>query len=580
MIMKKNNKKLLGQKGFLTIVAIIMIAIIGFMGAVIGSMFFSTAMSSATLFQGTVTLYVASSGLEKTARYLLTPVLANRSTCAAISGNAALTNASFAGTTVPGTFTAQTVNNAGAVGSYPAIAANTTLAVAMLANSTTATVASTAAFAPKGRIMIDRESINYTGKTATTFIGLGRGAGLSLPSSHANGAQISQLQCTIDVNAGLPTLAAAKYQRELEESIQLQEAWAAGVGITTTSQFSRWNQPAEKTWTHSTLGGGTSVATINGVSVTSNGEGWAVGQGINLDYQFYHEVAGVWTRSSVAARCKNLAKNNLFAVSTVSSQEAWAVGGNANNGTNGGSNCNGGNGRDSIIQWNGTTWTTLAPPAIPIDNSFNNVILRAVHVIDTAGTGTGNIGFIVGDRGIIIKYNGSTWTNDPQSKVITALNLYSVYVVSMTEAWASGGIGNNTGIILKWTGTGGGAGTWSIAASGLTRSLRSIYMRDDTGAGIATSGWAVGLAGINYSYDGTTWTAQANTPGNRNLFAVISFASNDIWAAGLGNNTQNLNHWDGTSWAAVASNMTTQINGLSAIEPSRFPFSGWNKILQ
>ncbi len=54
------------------------------------------------------------------------------------------------------------------------------------------TVASTAGFAESGSLIIGTELITYTGKTATTFTGLTRGAFSTTAAVGANGDAVSQ----------------------------------------------------------------------------------------------------------------------------------------------------------------------------------------------------------------------------------------------------------------------------------------------------------------------------------------------------------------------------------------------------
>jgi hypothetical protein len=62
-------------------------------------------------------------------------------------------------------------------------------------SNTTVTVSSTAAFTSSGNILIDSETISYSGKTATTFTGCTRGlsgTGSGAATTHANGAAVTQ----------------------------------------------------------------------------------------------------------------------------------------------------------------------------------------------------------------------------------------------------------------------------------------------------------------------------------------------------------------------------------------------------
>jgi hypothetical protein len=71
----------------------------------------------------------------------------------------------------------------------------TTLAVSLSNTSTTPIqVASTAGFLPAGALIIDSELIKYTGKTATTFTGITRGAYGSSKASHTAGVYVAEAQ--------------------------------------------------------------------------------------------------------------------------------------------------------------------------------------------------------------------------------------------------------------------------------------------------------------------------------------------------------------------------------------------------
>jgi hypothetical protein len=75
-------------------------------------------------------------------------------------------------------------------------AVTTAVSGGTLSNSnTTVTVTSTTGFTATGRILIDSETISYTGVTATTFTGCTRGlsgAGSGAAATHANGAAVVQ----------------------------------------------------------------------------------------------------------------------------------------------------------------------------------------------------------------------------------------------------------------------------------------------------------------------------------------------------------------------------------------------------
>lgn len=81
----------------------------------------------------------------------------------------------------------------------------TTLTAGLTNTSTTPiTVASTAEFLSAGGLLIGSEIIKYTGKTATSFTGITRGAYGSTATSHATGDYVSEAQSVPSATAALP----------------------------------------------------------------------------------------------------------------------------------------------------------------------------------------------------------------------------------------------------------------------------------------------------------------------------------------------------------------------------------------
>jgi len=83
---------------------------------------------------------------------------------------------------------------------------STRLGAAATAMETTMTVVSADGWPDTGFFMVDAEEITYTGKTATTFTGLGRGTGGSVATAHVSGASLSRsrvLTLSEGANAGL-----------------------------------------------------------------------------------------------------------------------------------------------------------------------------------------------------------------------------------------------------------------------------------------------------------------------------------------------------------------------------------------
>jgi Tfp pilus assembly protein PilX len=535
------------QRGFLAVLAVVMVVIIGFIGVAIAEMYYGASKSTTASQQADNALFIAESGLEKATRFIGTPFVTGttaRIGCASVAGSSGLTNTSFGN----GTFTATTAN------STP-IYVKSTLSSAITSSSTSIPVANTAGFAPAGRIMIDYEIINYGGISGNNFIGVQRGTNKNYNTSHATGAAVSQYQCDLDVKAGIPNLVTPLYQREAQQSYSLQEAWAVGNASGSSFIFTRWNRPTEIAWTNSAVSSG-SPTNLKAVSMLSYAEGWAVGDSGDSNFLLLHWTGSSWSTSTPASLCSG---QSLLGVSAVSSQEAWAVGAQIPR-----TSCSSSPYRYAILRWNGTTWTALSSattPSIPADSNSNQT-LNAVHVIGTNGNSTGNLGFAVGTGGVILQYNGTSWTSVTSP---TTNNLFGVYVVSGSEAWAVGAAGT----IIKWNGT-----NWSSVTSPTGTRLNSISMLDATLSGAAQSGWAVGNAGVAVAYDGSNWSSQ-NTGSGSNLKSVaMFFNSADTWAVGT---SGTIMHWDGSAWSSITSNVTQTLTGISPVISQPFPFA-WQEI--
>jgi len=233
-----------------------------------------------------------------------------------------------------------------------------------------------------------------------------------------------------------------------------------------------------------------------------------------------------------------------------------------------------------IARWNGTTWTQIA--ASPTANDLRAVDLR-----------TASDGWAVGEDGAILRWNGTAWTqvNSP-----TILDLYGVVSVSATDAWAVG----EFGIILRWDGV-----RWNIVFGPTVRKLEDISIVPGTNGsdiwavgssnktmhwngsdwgpvqGPASSYYAVGMASANdgwapaagarfYRWDGSTW-ALAGTW--LSAYELVMLSANNGWAVGWNGKIQ---HWNGTSWSSVTSPTATMLQAISAVGPNELWAVGYN----
>src|SRR5579871_6208866 len=127
------------QRGYLALLAILMILVIGFLGTTISYIFTDTANANLNAFLANKAYYIAQAGAEQAHRYLLDKNVA----CANITSNSDLTSASFGG----GVFSVTGI----------ASNASTTASGSILSTDTSIAVATSAGLASQGIILIDSE---------------------------------------------------------------------------------------------------------------------------------------------------------------------------------------------------------------------------------------------------------------------------------------------------------------------------------------------------------------------------------------------------------------------------------------
>ena len=389
-------KKLQNQSGVSIIAAIFIIVILAFMGMVFLTLSTSTTSTSINELQSTRALYVAEGGLERGIRYFTAPTLTERVACASIPAtNTSLGSGEFSLTIE--------------AGSPFYSSAATTLSGAIGAGDTTINVGTTAGYATFGRIMIDRELIDYTGVTANSFTGVLRGRDGTTATSHANGTRVGQNQCTVTSTGGVYNLTTPNARRQVREGIQLQEGWAVGnrVGGGGGEIIIRWDAVgSENTWVR--FGPSAAVPNVNlrSVSMLSYAEGWAVGNAGAGASQL--PLILWWNGAAWATRNSNLNINvDLNSIYCVSTNDCWTVG-----------NASGG---ELILHWDGASWLRVGPSA-----AIPDVTLRSVYCVNS------NDCWIVGDQSggeLILHWDGVSWTRIGPSGAIPNVNLRSIYIV-------------------------------------------------------------------------------------------------------------------------------------------------------
>jgi hypothetical protein len=264
--------------------------------------------------------------------------------------------------------------------------------------------------------------------------------------------------------------------------------------------------------------------------------------------------------------------NELRSISVVSSDDAWAVGSYY-------VNEEGGYGGAAILHWDGSTWSLVPHPQGPSDTLYDIIAIAADDVWAVGASSDEN-----GNRptGLIEHWDGEAWAVVPAADPGTTYwQLEGIAASGSNDVWA---VGNATDpdyvggtLIEHWDGT-----AWSIVESPspkpqpLTGSATGAL--NDVTVISPTDAWAVGEVGnvapvgasntLIEHWDGTSWTVvQSPDVVGKDLephdilFSVAGGGPNDVWAVGTYNDTLSgyggkgdhvlIEHWDGQAWQSI-----------------------------
>lgn len=206
------------------------------------------------------------------------------------------------------------------------------------------------------------------------------------------------------------------------------------------------------------------------------------------------------------------------------------------------------------------------------------------------GTSASDV-WTVGENGVILRWNGASWTQATALAGTTGLN--AVWGSGARDVWFAG----DGGLLIHFDGT-------TFTASTLSPAVGTVYGLWGSGA---SDIWAATTSGA-YHYDGSSWApklgpagtnvtavwgsgasdvwffegsaidhwdgsafTQLPLPAPASIYGVSGSSARDIWAAG---SEGNIFHYDGTAWSAVASPTTQLLVGVSALGASDVMFSG------
>ena len=260
-------------------------------------------------------------------------------------------------------------------------------------------------------------------------------------------------------------------------------------------------------------------------------------------------VAAVAPAGAATPAAYTSVPGRLYAVAAVSASDAWAVGLGVQN--------------SLIMHWNGGQWSQHLNPL----GYFSGVAARSASDVWAVG-GTS---WFAGSQPLVMHWNGRSWTRVSAPTLSGGGVFNAVAANSASNAWAVGGIGPGPGIpspalplIEHWNGR-----HWSV------QRVQPVLGGGEligVAALSATNAWAVGQTGLASEgtgqrtliehWDGTSWArvASPDLPGASSdyLRGMTVVAANNAWA--VGSATMPDGHvrtltafWNGRHWRLVDS---------------------------
>jgi hypothetical protein len=359
------------------------------------------------------------------------------------------------------------------------------------------------------------------------------------------------------------------------------DCWA--VGFSAAELFSGLHQTLIEHWDGSSWHivespntGPTLINNLFGATCNSSTDCWAVGGSVTPAGDAVQTLIEHWDGTAWSIIPSPNPPNGIFnaftGVTCTSASQCWAVGyayvGSAF--------------QTLIEKWDGNSWTIVASPNgdSTHDNALNGVICNSTSDCWTVG------GFATSSavQTLTEHWDGSSWSivssADMPGAPVSAL--FSVSCSSPSQCWAVGqysvpvpiGSGGNVvlqNLIERWNGS-----SWSIEPSAPFPLQNNFF--DSVTCNSESDCWTVGViwpqaagqaspTNLIEHWDGAAWTTAippdtSATGGNENdLYAVTCASGSDCWAMGLRYELvfgvlyeQTVaEHWNGTSWAIVAS---------------------------
>ena len=260
--------------------------------------------------------------------------------------------------------------------------------------------------------------------------------------------------------------------------------------------------------------------TYNAIDMFDTNNGWIAGQ---LGTILYYDGVS-WVEQATPIN------QHLLGISSVSTTEVWVSGV-----------------LSTILETGdgGTTWLQVVSPV----EGPTGPSLRGIDMISASD------GQIVGGKTIkptIERWNGSFW--DDIVDTLGSDEVFDLHMFSASDGWAVG----NKGIILSWNGF-----DWISTSTPTTETLHGLDFFD------ITNGWAVGNKGTIAHDDGEIFSLQTSGT-NQRLYEVSAVSSTQVWVAGA-NGTILTTTDGGVNWTAQISNTAVDLKSIDFVDA----FNGW-----
>jgi hypothetical protein len=217
--------------------------------------------------------------------------------------------------------------------------------------------------------------------------------------------------------------------------ISSTDAWAVG-SVTDGNGFQTLTLHWDGTsWTQvaSPSPGGQFNTFLTGVTATSGGDVWAVGDyissqdpSVTLLSLILHWDGTSWKQVDSPSPGP-VGLTQLTSVAATSLTNAWAVGffpdGTAN--------------RNLILHWDGTSWSQVPSPNPLEDNRLDGVTATSADSAVAVGTGQAAPKHAL-TQAVTLRWDGTSWTPVPSLQKSTEITMTGVSSVSATETWAVG----------------------------------------------------------------------------------------------------------------------------------------------